>query len=350
MTDDMAIYSDNIGTLPATSIKLGNIYYINGKITIKEERSYTSVTIDVCKSDGTFVEEIMNSLYDFSANTPATIRTINNNITATCPPLVLSKEKYSPQRYYLRLRVAGNGVETTQAFEKFVVEHCNVQNTHYYTTNNADDQKITKYNAGDVAYVEGSFYTDVGIDDVQVVITITDPNAIATEALNTTFDAAAADDNDLRDDVNGGTAITYQLGTVGGMYQIAVQVIRDGWVTPDTSYSYFYVPEQTTFGEEAWFNETIVYEQWTGAYGDFGSKTYGTPQSIPARIKQSEKKVKIANGEKVLSVAQILIGASEIIVSANDRITLPDATQPVILTVKATTNPDGSKRMQEVFT
>lgn len=83
-------------------------------------------------------------------------------------------------------------------------------------------------------------------------------------------------------------------------------------------------------------NSVISLEAWTGSYNDYGKPTFSAPVDIKARRFEKVKMTRDIEGRETVSTAQIFCEVSTI--TTNDRITLPDGTKPLIISVS---NVDG---------
>ena len=78
---------------------------------------------------------------------------------------------------------------------------------------------------------------------------------------------------------------------------------------------------------------TITVEPRTGQDG-YGMPTYGTAVTVAARIVYRPKMVRSTEGKEVVSGVTAWVTSQLVTVAATDRITLPDATTPRILSVE----------------
>lgn len=81
--------------------------------------------------------------------------------------------------------------------------------------------------------------------------------------------------------------------------------------------------------------DEITIEQRTGvtSYNDF---TFGTPiTGVRCQIVRSNKRTLDSTGREVTSEVQIILGRPDIHVTLEDRITLPDGSQPAIINIQA---------------
>jgi len=93
--------------------------------------------------------------------------------------------------------------------------------------------------------------------------------------------------------------------------------------------------------------QTITLERRTGL-DQYGAHTYGTAESLAARVVNRLRMVRNVAGQEVTSNTTIwIIGNNDI--KAVDRITLPDGTQPPIIDVLTYPDETGVTHHQEVL-
>lgn len=73
----------------------------------------------------------------------------------------------------------------------------------------------------------------------------------------------------------------------------------------------------------------------------YGAPSFGTAVSYTALVMQESKLVRAADGREVVSGTQVYIPSSSASVAEQDRLTLPDGTQPEILRVSVYSDDDG---------
>jgi len=100
-------------------------------------------------------------------------------------------------------------------------------------------------------------------------------------------------------------------------------------------------------GTASWLKQSVTIEPWTGNNGD--SDTYGAGAAYACRIVQTAKKQAADQGEVVVQSTVIVLNGT-VTVTAKDRITLPDGSKPVILSVNVIPGPDGTPYLKEVVT
>jgi hypothetical protein len=100
-------------------------------------------------------------------------------------------------------------------------------------------------------------------------------------------------------------------------------------------------------GTASWLKQSVTIEPWTGNNGD--SDTYGAGASYACRITQKATKQSADQGEVVVQSTAIVLNGT-VTVTAKDRVTLPDGTKPVILSVNVIPGPDGTPYLKEVLT
>lgn len=73
----------------------------------------------------------------------------------------------------------------------------------------------------------------------------------------------------------------------------------------------------------------------------YGAPSFGTSVSYSALVMQESKLVRAADGREVVSGTQVYIPSSSAAVGEQDRLTLPDGTQPEIIRVSVYSDDDG---------
>lgn len=81
---------------------------------------------------------------------------------------------------------------------------------------------------------------------------------------------------------------------------------------------------------------------------DSGKRIFGAPASYRCLVTGSNKLVRATNGEQVVASTQINV-AGPATIGAEDRITLPDGSQPTILAVKKNSDETGVVHNLEVY-
>lgn len=81
----------------------------------------------------------------------------------------------------------------------------------------------------------------------------------------------------------------------------------------------------------ALLTETVIHEAYTGVQDSYGTPTYAPPVTLPARVEPSPQRIATQAGEERLSRARVFLDGN-VQIDLRDRITLPDGTQPAILT------------------
>jgi hypothetical protein len=76
--------------------------------------------------------------------------------------------------------------------------------------------------------------------------------------------------------------------------------------------------------------QTMTVEHVTGRDG-YGKPSYGTPATYRARVVGKVKMVRTADGSERVSNATVYVAATDVL--ATDRVTLPDGSRPLILSV-----------------
>ena len=71
------------------------------------------------------------------------------------------------------------------------------------------------------------------------------------------------------------------------------------------------------------------------ALDKYGEKTYGTAQTIKAKIMERNERLAITGGEEIVARGRVILGAiSSPTVTTKDQLTLPDGSTPEILAVQ----------------
>jgi hypothetical protein len=81
----------------------------------------------------------------------------------------------------------------------------------------------------------------------------------------------------------------------------------------------------------------------------YGQVTWGAGVSTPCRIVQKNTKVLNPAGEEVLSTTRIYLDGS-VSVTVRDKVTLPDATTPPILSIEDYPGASGTSFLKVVYT
>jgi len=90
---------------------------------------------------------------------------------------------------------------------------------------------------------------------------------------------------------------------------------------------------------------TITYEPPTGRGLD-GKTAYGTPQSRAARIDERSRVVLGPNGQEIVKTTTIFLDLNDGPVDEKGRITLPDGSQPTILSVDTPSDGEGPHHIE----
>jgi len=97
-----------------------------------------------------------------------------------------------------------------------------------------------------------------------------------------------------------------------------------------------------------WFNQTVTIEPFTGV-NTYGEPQYGDPVQYSAFVQHKTKLVRDRTGQEVVSTAQVYLDGS-VDVGIQDRITLPEGSQPVILSIEVLPDETGSTHHKVVNT
>ncbi|MBC7340893.1 MAG: hypothetical protein H5U02_00305 [Clostridia bacterium] len=90
----------------------------------------------------------------------------------------------------------------------------------------------------------------------------------------------------------------------------------------------------------AWFKQTVTVEPFSGTNA-YSEPVYGAPVTYSAFVQRKTKLVRDRTGREVVSTAQVYLDGS-VNVGVQDRITLPDGSQPVVLSVEVLPDETGS--------
>lgn len=94
-------------------------------------------------------------------------------------------------------------------------------------------------------------------------------------------------------------------------------------------------------------NQTIQIAKTT--INEYGEPVPGVPTSYPARVEYEHTMTRDSQGQEVLSKSQVYLDGT-VGVTAKDEITLPDGSKPLILSVEATPDEDGTIHNVVVYT
>ncbi|MBW2561268.1 MAG: hypothetical protein JRE40_10505 [Deltaproteobacteria bacterium] len=97
-----------------------------------------------------------------------------------------------------------------------------------------------------------------------------------------------------------------------------------------------------------WFNQTVTIEPFTGVNVN-GEPQYGAAVQYSAFVQRRTRLVRDRAGQEVVSTAQVYLDGS-VDVGIQDRITLPDGSQPVILSIEVLPDETGSTHHKVVNT
>lgn len=92
------------------------------------------------------------------------------------------------------------------------------------------------------------------------------------------------------------------------------------------------------------FTETITHEEF-GGRNSYSKRSFGSPANYSARVVKINKLVKASDGGEVLSTTQVWIQGTPT-VTPEDRITLPDGTTPIILSVEKYPDDNGDHHVK----
>jgi hypothetical protein len=97
-----------------------------------------------------------------------------------------------------------------------------------------------------------------------------------------------------------------------------------------------------------WLNQQIIQEPFV-AYNQNGDKTYGIPVMLACRTEVGIKKITNKEGQEVISTGTTYLDPSTP-VGYNDRLTMPDGSQPRIMRLDDQPNGDGTPVYIAVYT
>lgn len=97
-----------------------------------------------------------------------------------------------------------------------------------------------------------------------------------------------------------------------------------------------------------WFNQTVTIESFIGVNA-YAEPQYDLPVQYPAFVQHKTKLVRDRFGQEVVSTAQVYLD-SAVEIGGQDRITLPDGSQPVILSIEALPDETGAVHHKVVNT
>ena len=94
--------------------------------------------------------------------------------------------------------------------------------------------------------------------------------------------------------------------------------------------------------------QTITIEPASGMDA-YGQSSYGTGVSVPARVEGRNRVVVDAQGNNAVSSTTIYVDGPTV-VTTSSRITLPDGTTPLILSIESMPDIDGTPHHKVIFT
>jgi len=97
-----------------------------------------------------------------------------------------------------------------------------------------------------------------------------------------------------------------------------------------------------------WFKQTVTIEPYYGQ-NQYAEPIYGLPIEYPAFVQRKTKLVRSAAGKEVVSTAQVYLNGT-VNIDIQDRITLPDGSQPAILSVEVLPDELGNVHHVVVYT
>lgn len=90
----------------------------------------------------------------------------------------------------------------------------------------------------------------------------------------------------------------------------------------------------------AWFKQTVTIEPFIGVNA-YAEPQYGVPVQYSAFVQRKTKLVRDRTGREVVSTAQVYLDGT-VNIGVQDRITLPDGSQPIVLSVEVLPDETGA--------
>lgn len=94
--------------------------------------------------------------------------------------------------------------------------------------------------------------------------------------------------------------------------------------------------------------DEIVLEPVVGGPDKYNNFTYGPAVTVRCQLSRTNKRALDRRGRELTSTAQMILATPELVVTTDDRLTMPDGTQPAIIEVLSTPDSDGSPYYLEV--
>jgi hypothetical protein len=100
-------------------------------------------------------------------------------------------------------------------------------------------------------------------------------------------------------------------------------------------------------GLVALMNQVLTIESHSGV-DNYGVPSYGAPADIVARLTQKQRLVEQIDGTRAVSRSQAWC-PPDVAITENDRVTLPDGTQPRLLSVSLLSDEEGNPSHYELM-
>jgi hypothetical protein len=101
-------------------------------------------------------------------------------------------------------------------------------------------------------------------------------------------------------------------------------------------------------GTSAWLKESIIIYR-KSSLDDYGHITYDSGTTVDGRLEQTETEVRNTDGELMKSTCSIHVGGSTS-VDTDDKVTLPDGSTHLVISVKNIKNAKGGTAMRVIYT
>lgn len=144
-----------------------------------------------------------------------------------------------------------------------------------------------------------------------------------------------------------GTLPSYQPPSVG-QYRIRTVVSGSGVNTAHHLTNFEVTPDNSQRLTYPWLVDEVVIEPYTGP-NDYGEEVYSDGVTHPCRVEQTDKRVMNKDGQEAVASCLVIL-SGEVSVNTNDRITLPDGRQPVIIAVERLPGPLPASYVVVVYT
>lgn len=95
-------------------------------------------------------------------------------------------------------------------------------------------------------------------------------------------------------------------------------------------------------------NDTVVLEPVSGPPDKFNNFTFGPAVEVDCYLVRSNKRALNRSGRELISTVQAILADPDLTVTADDRLTLPDGSQPAIIEVHSASDEEGNAYWLEV--